>query len=225
MRTDEANLCRHIRSGKALQHHFEIRSLRLNPSHSNQRLTSFSRAYIEPTSDTDSGDQKRSAIAASRGQRRESRFSAVASSSHIAASPPRESFSFAPAPDPPLPRGADRPHSAARPAASGRDNSRPRESRDTHRGPAASERFLPSPGLNQDALREIRLQDFVPPNHAFTVACATIFSTRFVEHRLQSGGIGNVVRLHELADVRLACPCLGGDLVPADVKVVVGKTV
>ena len=105
-----------------------------------QRLTSFSRSYML-------------AISANRFRRPESvprwrraaaivwnpESSAVASSSHIAASPPRISFFLLRPPDSRLPPAAGLSHNAATRAASDRDNTPPRESQDNPDGPRQPE--------------------------------------------------------------------------------------
>ena len=59
------------------------------PVHSSQRLTASMRSYIESMSAISRGDQSLSAMAAVRGQMRESTVSASTSSAHMHASPPR----------------------------------------------------------------------------------------------------------------------------------------
>ena len=84
------------------------------------------------------------------------------------------------------------------------------------------QRLLATPGLNHNVLRQIRLQNFIPSFHALAVVRHNFFHA-LVEQCLQRGGVSDVVRFHELADMRLAGPGFRADLVAADVKVFVGK--
>ena len=87
---------------------------------------------------------------------------------------------------------------------------------------SSEQRIASSPGLNDNILWRIRLQDFVPTFHDFVAAGHDLLNTSR-KHRLESSVVFQVMCTHELLYPRVGVPLLAIAFVAADVEISIGK--
>ena len=84
------------------------------------------------------------------------------------------------------------------------------------------QRGLPAPGLHDNRLGQIRMQDFIPADHGLVILGHNLLQA-LVEIGLQILIVLHAVGFHEFLNLRIRVPLLAVDLVAANVEIAIGK--